>query len=235
MVGMEDSSSLSPITWLLRVAATLAAVLIAFIVRRAWGKAFREYDRSMLLSLGTERAWRDYADKPLIVGQIPFSQVAGGVESDLDVRNVIGFVIGKPRWLTTSRLKRLRLDLDNCKPGYYAYCVVQWERADFVKRLEEQWFHVRRTRYDGPPIRRPIRMRERVFLGFGTDSEPDPNTGEVPFIAHLEKGLLGSFKYQPYRRGGFNATDLKMRALAPQTKFMIRFIKDSFTKEWRYA
>ena len=235
---MEPTESLTgwaDLGW--RVAATFVALLGAFIARRGWHKATKEYDRSMLIRLGTDEEALDYANAPVIVGQFPFNELAGAVESNLDVRNVIGFVVGKPIWIPNVLIPNvwwlhIGLDQSTFGPGYYAYCVIQWEHADKVKRYADQGFHIRRTRYDGPQIH--PRMRERIFIGFGTDSEPEVGTGDVPMIAHIQTGPLAQLKYQPYLRGGFKATDIKMRALAPQTKLLIRF-KDLFTKEWRNA
>ena len=228
-----DPTAWSVLAW--RVAATFIGLLGAFIARRAWHKATREYDRSMLIRIGTDEDSPDYAYAPVIVGQSPFTELAGRVESNLDTRNVIGFVVGKPRWMEMEDLRSLRIVLDKRfhKPGYYAYCVIQWEHAAFVKRLADQWFHIRRTRYEGPEVR--AGMRERIFIGFGTDAKPDDdNKCARPMIAHIESGPMASFKYQPYLKGGFRAEDIAMRALAPQTKALIR-IKDIFTKEWRNA
>jgi hypothetical protein len=218
---------------LLRVAATFVALLGAFVARRGWNKATKEFDRSMLIRLGSDDDSPGYAHAPIIVGRFPFSDLGGVVRSNLDVRDVVGFVVGKPRWMKLEDLKRLRIVLnpENHKPGYYAYCVIQWERADMVKRFADQWFHIRRTGYVGNKAEH--QMRERIFVGFSTDATPDSG-GDIPMVAHIVTGLFASFRYQPYLRGGFRADDIKMRALAPQTKCLI-ICKDLFTKEWRNA
>ena len=220
--------------FILRVGATLIALLAAFVVRRAWTKTIREYDRSMLIRLGTGDDSRSYANVPVIVGRFPFSDLGGRVRSNLDVRDVVGFVVGEPKWMETEDLKRLHIVLsrESHKPGYYAYCVMQWEHAAQVKRFADQWFHIRRTGYTGRKAEPG--MRERRFIGFGTDSMPDEGTTDLPLIAHIVTGPLASFRYQPYLRGDFRPEDIKMRALAPQTYLLVRF-KDIFTKEWRNA
>lgn len=217
----------------LRIIATLIGLLGAFVLRRGWQKCSKEYDRSMLIWLGTNNEACDYTNAPVIVGQFPFNELAGAVQSNLDIRNVIGFVIGKPIWIQDISKLRLRLDPIICKPGYYAYCVIQWEQADTVLRFFQQGIHIRRTRYDGRP--QMLRdMRETIFIGFGTDATPDVKTGTRPSIVHIQTGLLASLKYQPYLKGGFKSSDIKWRQLAPQTKAMIR-CKDIITKEWRNA
>ena len=230
---MENAESTAWLDLSLRVVATFVALLGAFIARRAWNKTTKEYDRSMLIRLGTDGDSPIYAHAPVIVGRIPFSDLGGEVRSNLDVRDVIGFVVGKPKWMEMEDLKRLRIVLNSefHKPGYYAYCVIQWEHADLVKRLADQWFHIRRTGYGGD--RAEEGMRERIFVGFSTDATPDAG-GSRPMVAHIDTGLLSSFRYQPYLRGGFKAEDIKMRALAPQTKGLI-LCKDLHTKEWRNA
>jgi hypothetical protein len=230
---MEDSGSITWLNFLLRVAATGAGLLLAFVFRRTWNKATKEYDRSILIRLGTDEDSPRYAHAPVIVGRIPFNDLGGQVRSNLDVRDVIGFVVGEPIWMEREDLKRLRVVLNPefHKPGYYAYCVIQWEHAAMVRRFADQWFHIRRTGYTGN--RAEPNMRERIFIGFSTDATPDADGG-LPMVAHIDTGLLASFRYQPYLRGGFRAEDIKMRALAPQTKGLI-LCKDLFTKEWRNA
>ena len=230
---MEQAGSIVWLDLLLRMVFTLAALLLAFIIRRAWSRISKEYDRSMLIRLGTDDDSPEYANAPIIVGRFPFSDLGGNVRSNLDVRDVIGFVIGKPKWMETEDLKRLRIELDPRfhGPGYYAYCVVQWEHAHLVKRLEGQGFHIRRTNYSGN--KGEPNMRERIFVGFSTDATPDGD-GSRPLVAHIDTGLLASFRYQPYLRGGFKAEDIRMRTLAPQTKGLI-LCKDLLTKEWQNA
>ena len=232
-ITMENSGSTGWLDLALRVVATFIALLGAFVARRAWHRVTREYDRSILIRLGTDKDSPRYGHAPVIVGRFPFSDLGGEVRSNLDVRDVIGFVVGNPIWMEKEDLKRLRIVLDPAihRPGYYSYCVIQWEHADWVKRLESRGFHIRRTSYDGENAEQG--MRERIFVGFGTDATPDDG-GDRPVVAHIDTGLLASFRYQPYLRGGFKAEDIRMRALAPQTRGLI-WCKDIFNKEWRNA
>ena len=187
----------------------------------------------MLIRLGTHEDAPKYEYAPVIVGRLPFSDLDGLVRSNLDIRDVIGFIVGKPKWMETDDLKRLRIELNPefHKPGYYAYCVIQWEHAAMVKRFADQWLHVRRTTYDGN--RAEPNMRERIFIGFSTDATPDAYDAR-PIVTHIDTGLLASFRYQPYLRGGFKAEDIKMRTLSPQTRWLI-WCKDLFNKEWHNA
>ena len=230
---MENSDSVSWGWFLSRLGVTFAGLLFAFMARRGWHRLFREYDRSMLVRLGTDEDAHNYAYAPVIVGRFPFSELDGVVRSNLDIRDVIGFVVGKPRWMERKDLKRLKIPLNRefHKPGYYAYCVIPWEHAPMVRRFADQWLHVRKTSYTGTNAE--LGMRERVFVGFSTDATPD-GTDARPMIAHIDKGFLASFRYQPYLKGGFEPKDIKMRALSPQVRGLI-WCKDWFTKEWHNA
>ena len=198
-------------------------------VRWARRKLFIEYDRSILVRLGTDDESTDYANAPIIVGQFPFSELAGAVEPNLDSRNVVGFVVGPPIWIEDVWWLHLGLDKQQHKAGYYAYCVIQWEHVSAVRRFAERGFHIRRIRYNGP--QRYTNMRETIFLGFGTGSQPD-DTGDVPVIVHITDDWLASCRYQPYRRGAFRADDIKLRVLTPQARALVGLGK-MFSKEKR--
>ena len=174
---------------------------------------------------------RNTPTRPSSLGNFPFSELAGAVEPNLDTRNVVGFVVGRPIWIRNVWWLHLGLDKNQHKAGYYAYCVIQWEHASAVKRFAERGFHVRRIRYNSP--QRYKDMRETIFLGFGTGSEPD-DVGDVPVIVHITDGWFASFRYQPYLRGGFHAEDIGLRVLPPQTKLLVG-LNAMLTKEWRNA
>ena len=214
----------------IQLGTTFAGLVLAFIARRAWARMTKEYDRSALIRLGTHDDCPDYGSAPIIVGLYPFNELRGVVEANLDVRNVIGFVVGDPIWIDDQ--SKLPKGSATTSPGFYAYCVIQWEHGSMVNRFADQGFHIRKTRYE--PQRGNAPKRERIFIGFGTDSTPDPDSDERPIVAHVKNGFLASWKYQPYLGGGFKAADIRMRALAPQTKVLIR-VKSIFTKEWQNA
>ena len=229
---MDDSQSVSVwVTLGWRVLAAFLGFGAVQFARWARRKFFIEYDRSILVRLGTHAENKDYANAPIIVGQFPFSELAGAVEPNLDARNVVGFVVGRPICIRDVWWLHLGLDNNQHKAGYYAYCVIQWEHASAVKRLAERGFHIRRVRYNGPQRYRD--MRETIFLGFGTGSQPD-DAGDVPVIVHITDDWLASFRYQPYLRGGFRPEDIKLRVLPPHTKLLI-MCKNLLTKEWRDA
>jgi len=216
MDNIEPVFSWADLAW--RVLAAFLGFGAVQFARWARRKLFIEYDRSILIRLGTSPENEDYAYAPIIVGQFPFSELAGAVEPNLDSRNVIGFVVGRPKWIRDVWWLHLGLDKNQHKAGYFAYCVIQWEHASAVRRFAERGFHVRRVRYNGP--QRYQDMRETIFLGFGTGSEPD-EAGDVPVIVHITDDWLASFRYQPYERGGFSAEDIDLRVLPPQTKLLI--------------
>ena len=182
---------------------------MGYALRRFWHRCFAEFDKSMLIRLSEEGDEKHHPSKfhlvPVIVGTYPFSELKGKVESNLDSRNVVGFVVGDVRWIDDPR----QLGLDPCKhpPGYYAYCVIQWEHANQVRRFYRQGFGIRKIRKATE-----TNPQENAFIGFGTDLPPGQE------IVHWQSGLLASTRYQPYAKAGFQANDIKMRQLAPQTR-----------------
>ena len=181
------------------------AIPIGYGLRRAWHKCLTEYDRSMLIRLSEEGDADHHPTKfnyvPVILGTYPFGELRGRVESNLDSRNVIGFVVGTVKWLDApeSMGRKLRKQ----KPGYYAYCVIQWEHASEVRRYFKQGFSIRKIR-----IATASNPRENAFVGFGTDGPSDQS------IIHWQGGLRASMCYQPYNKYGFKAKDIRMRQLA---------------------
>ena len=225
IIAKSDMESTDSVSWFFsRLGITFLGMVGALVARWLVGKLFREYDRSMLIRLGVdEKDARKYTNAPVIVGRFPFSDLDGSVRSNLDARDVVGFVIGEPKWIGVEKLQQLKKrkklqDPDSCKPGYYVYCVIQWERAAMVRRFVEQGFHIRRVSYDDDNAEGM--MRERVFIGFGTDATPDEH-GNRPMVAHIDKGILPWLRYQPYRRGDFVAEDIEMRALTPLARIFI--------------
>lgn len=201
-------------------AATLA-IPAGYALRRLWHVLFTEYDRSILIRLSKEgHDPKLFRNVPVIVGLFPFSELEGKVESNLDVRNVIGFVVGEVQWIDDhDQLNKFGIR----QAGYYAYCVIQWEHIPAVTRYYRQGFHVRKIRRE-----RKSNPRENTFIGFGTHSA----TGQE--IVHLEDGVFASLRYQPYNKLGFEAKDIKLRQLAPQTRLLI-LLKNFKTKEWDRA
>ena len=162
------------------IIAGLIAIPVGYGLRRAWHKCCTEYDRSMLIRLSEEGDRNhhpvNFHYAPVITGTYPFGELRGQVESNLDSRNAIGFVIGRVKWLNDpgSMGRKLR----GQKPGYYAYCVIQWEHADEVRRYFRQGFSIRKIR-----IVTESNPRENAFIGFGTDgpSEQEIFTGKVDY------------------------------------------------------
>ena len=223
---MENQPSLPPVWWLpslISLLTTLTAIIVAFWIRSAYHACFTKYDRSILIWLGTKEA-EHLANVPLIVGTFPFTPVGEKMESNLDARNVIGFIIGEPKWVCREECLGTKVATDTgFLEGYYAYCVVQWEHAQLVERFWRQGFHIRETSTQVKG------GRESKFIGFGTDAEPDEKTQLPKHIVHIQKGLFASWKYQPYKKGGFYAEDITTRALAWQTRRILN-IKQLFKK-----
>ena len=193
---------------------TVGAAIFGVCVKMC-RNAYISYDRSCLVWLGTDPINREFAKVPFIVGPMPYTELNGRVESNLDPRNVVGRVEGHPLWVERPCKLFPGISQEECyhERGYYAHVIFHWHRWAEVKDYIFRGFHIRRIRYnDELPT-----DRENRFLGFGTESEPDPKEGIAPHIADVTCGWRSPFRLQPYAKGGFlsSETDISLRRLSP--------------------
>ena len=204
------------------IAETVVASPLIYMGWRLWHKMYTEYDRSMLVCLGTDAKCKDYARCYVILGPMPYINIGSRVESNLDMRNVVGYVVGEPKWVSSpcllpGRSGRPRKECIDAR-GYYAHVIIHWERWLEVRQFTRGGYHVRKTEYSGClPT-----QRENRFLGFGTESEPDSVSGLPAYIEDVADGWRAPFRYQPYLKGGFKAHDLERRQLSPCARIAIR-------------
>ena len=237
---MTDLQEVAMTTWALAgifqgvVVGLFVGILgipLGFMLRRIWHRCFTEYDRSMLIRLQPDEGIHDpkwFAGAPVIVGTFPFREFKKKRQSDLDIRNVVGFVIGDVRKIKNPEI----LGVDKCEwgPGYYAYCVINWEYATQVQRMWKRGIHISKTatRLSDPE------QRGSRFIGFSTDPPKGNSEAEKQGIAHFQEGFRAFARYQPYAGAGFKAYDIKMRQLSVLTRILIWF-KNFVTKEWTHA
>lgn len=208
------------------------AIPMGFGLRRIWHRCFTEYDRSMLIRLEPGEDLHDpekLHNAPIIVGTFPFREFDGKIEADLNIQNVVGFVIGQVRHIDNPA-ENLGLDSSEWAPGYYAYCVINWEYTNEVKRMWRRDIGIMKTvkRLTDPD------QRGSRYIGFGIDPPQGKCQGEQQGIADFTEGIRAFARYQPYAKAGFKAEDLKQRHLSILTRVMIWF-KNIFTKEWTNA
>ena len=217
----------------LRSLFTIAvAIPMGFGLRRVWHRCFTEYDRSMLIRLEPGEGLHNpklFKNVPVIIGTFPFRVFDDNKEADLDIQNVVGFVIGDVRHIDDPA-EKLGLNPSEWAPGYYAYCVINWEYASEVKRMWRRGIGIMKT---ATPLT-DLQQRGSRFIGFGTDPPKGKDQGEEQGIAHFTEGICAFAQYQPYAKAGFKADDLKLRQLSILTRILIRF-KNFYTKEWTDA
>ena len=217
----------------LRTLFTIAiAIPMGFGLRRIWHRCFTEYDRSMLIRLEPGKGLHNptlFKSVPVIVGTFPFRVFGNKKEADLDIQNVVGFVIGDVLHIDDPA-EKLGLDPLEWAPGYYAYCVINWEYASEVKRMWRRGIGIMKT---ATSLTDPQQRASR-FIGFGTDPPRGNGQGEEQGIAHFTEGPRAFAQYQPYAKAGFKAYDLKLRQLSILTRILIWF-KNFYTKEWTNA
>ena len=213
-------------TTIIILALLIIGLCVLWILYR---KIFVEYDRCLLIRLGDIDDALNYAAVPLIVGRIPFVDIDNAVESDLDPRAVVGFVIDQPLWL--DNVSGLGVDSEDFNaPGYYAACLINWESIDEVSKYGDLGFGIRRISNGSESIAKGT--RELCFLGFGTNCTPD-KLGIAPCFIHIQRGILAPFRYHPYAKFGFT-TPMRFRRWSPLTYLYIKLFKRKELKKSVY-
>ena len=109
--------------------------------------------------------------------------------------------------------------LKGWEEGYYVYIVIHWYHYKEVKRLVDRGYYLQNTFLpdeEGKPQMKP----ETRFLRFTTAS-----FAQQQGVADITKGLWASFKYQPYKKYGFEATDVDYRQKTPQAQIGVWIAK----------
>ena len=179
------------------------ALTLAF--RRLYHKCFTEYDRSAIFRLSfdtkEECTKLDYSNAAVIVGKMPFTEFAGIAKPDLDPRDVIGFVVGPPKYIDNPTRA---FGVSGWEPGYFVYVVINWERSDEFRRYERQGYTIARTIItddEGNPVRTP----ESRVLSIKTASKAGNG---------IVRTTNCPLRYQPFKRAGFEASDIQYRKVS---------------------
>ena len=144
---VSTSTSSSP-SWYAAIIFGAAAGLMAVLTLGAgrWfiRHTFVKHDLSALAYLGSDEDVTQFANAPLYPDNQRFYLVGSKLLVNNDPRDVLGFVVGKPRWLESPP--------NLAEPGYYAYVVINWEYSEDFKR----WVKRGRLAIDAPGIYIPF-------------------------------------------------------------------------------
>ena len=189
----------------LGVLTVLLGILAAWAMRWLRRRMFVEFDRSILVRIAIDEVEgpKSYANWPILVGPLPFASFDNTTVPNVQVRDVVGFIVGVP----------LRIDepeewgLRGWEPGYFAYGIIHWEHFGEVRAFIKRGYYLQQAFLPSAESRL-VKLPESRFLRFVTDSR------EQQGVADTTEGLRASFRFRPYAKHGFKSSDLAYRRLS---------------------
>ena len=171
------------------------------------------HDRSALAFLGRSLVFEGRELDMVYFGNVPiyrdnqrYYQVKSDVLTNNDPMDIVGFVVGSPRFLKDPP--------HNGPSGYYVYLVINWNYSDHFKRWVKMGCTIQlsgtSTAEGDVDTSRPD-TRHLVISPFGTCGRR---------VIDICEGPRYSLRWQPYKKWGFTPDDLPYRALSWQSKLI---------------
>ena len=165
---------------------------------------FVEFDRSILvrIAIAEGEEAETYANWPILVGPLPFASFDNQTVPNVQVRDVVGFIIGIPQRID----KPEESDLIGWQPGYFAYGIIHWEDFDDVRAFVKRGYYLQQAFLPNEEGK-PAKLTESRFLRFVTDSL------EQQGVADTIEGMRASIRYKPYAKFGFESSGYRRLSL----------------------
>ena len=181
---------------------------------------FVEFDRSILvrIAIAKDEEAETYANWPILVGPLPFASFDNQTVPNVQVRDVVGFIVGMPRHIGEPE----EWNLHGWQPGYFAYGIIHWEDFDEVRAFVKRGYYLQQAFLPNEESK-PAKLPESRFLRFVTNSQ------EQQGVADTIEGIWASLRYKPYAKLGFESSDINYRRLSLQLSLALwlsRRIKD---------
>ena len=145
----------------------IAGIITAWILRRLRSILFVEYDRSVLvrIEIPAELQSGDFASWPIINGALPFRAFGEVTVPDVQTRDVVGFIVGKPAEISDTET----IGAKGWSPGYFAYAVIHWNKYQEVKALVDRGYYLQQT-FLPDAENKPLKIPQARFLRFAIGS-----------------------------------------------------------------
>ena len=150
-----------------------------------------------------------FADVPIYPDNQRRYTLEGGLYTNNDPRDIIGFVVGQPRLL--------RNPPHNGESGHYVYAVINWEYGTQFKRWSKRGFAIQLSALSTPAgevDQSNPDDRHLLISPFGADRTNESR------ILDICEGPFYSLKWQPYKKWGFKPHDLLNRSMSWQCKIL---------------
>ena len=179
-------------------------IVAAWIMGWFRRKMFVEFDRSILvrIAIAEGEEAETYANWPILVGPLPFASFDNQTVPNVQVRDVVGFIIGIPQRID----KPEESNLIGWQPGYFAYGIIHWEDFDDVRAFVKRGYYLQQAFLPNEEGK-PAKLTESRFLRFVTDSL------EQQGVADTIEGIRASIRYKPYAKFGFESSGYRRLSL----------------------
>ena len=209
---VEVATSKAAIQVELGILIVLLGIVSAWVLGWLRRKMFVEFDRSILVRIEITAGDdpESYANWPILVGPLPFTSFGEKTVPNVQVRDVVGFIVGSPICIENPE----KLKLHGWRPGYFAYGIINWERFDEIRAFVKRGHPLQQTFLsdeDGNLMKLP----ENRFLRFVTNSQ------EQQGVADSIEGICASLRFKPYVKLGFESSDLAYRRLSLQLSLFL--------------
>ena len=191
----------------LGVLTVLLGIVAAWTLGWLRRRMFIEFDRSILVRIAVNEGEdpASFANWPILIGPLPFASFDNQTVPNVQARDVVGFIVGSPRYIDDPDARRL----PGWEPGYFAYGVIHWEHFGEVRALVHRGYYLQQAflpNERGQPSQGP----ESRFLRFVT------NAREQQGVADTIEGWRAPFRFQPYAKLELHPIDLPYRRLSLQ-------------------
>ena len=213
---VEVATSKAGIQVGLGVLTVLLGIVLAWAIRWLRRKMFVEFDRSILvrIEIADGETPDSYANWPILVGPLPFASFGGRTVPNVQVKDVVGFIVGAPVCIKNPQ----EWNLHGWEPGYFAYGIIHWERFDEIRAFIKRGHYLQQT-FLPDPEGNPVKLPENRFLRFVTDSQ------EQQGVADSIEGICASLRFKPYAKLGFESSDLAYRRLSLQLSLILLMVR----------
>ena len=206
----------TPISATARILIGIIVVILATVIVRATGAALKwiwmgvatKHDASALVYLGKDENSKQFEAAALFPDSPRYFTVKNDIIPYNDPRDVLGFVIGKVQWLKNTKWSR-------SEEGYYAYLIINWQMYEQLREWTSRGYGIQKVApldKDGKIDNRRVDDRHLVMTPFNDEGK---------YIVHICEGPVRIFRWQPYKKLGFENDRLDICTMTWQTRVMV--------------
>ena len=187
------------------IVATLIVKITGAILKSIWMGVATKHDASALAYLGKDENAKEFGWAVLFPDSPRYFTVENDIIPYNDPRDVLGFVIGEVQWLQNT----------NWSEGYYAYLMINWQMYEQMREWTSRGYGIQKVAKldkDGKVDKSKVDDRHLVITPFNEEAKR---------IVDICEGPIRVFRWQPYKKLGFENDRLDICTIAWQTRAII--------------